>query len=90
MWPTIAGSLSGPQTFRAGVRKRGKGKNPTARVELHVAGVHRATVVPDTPVTRASGEYLEGTWDATALGIDSSADVEMVVVAAALAAAWWR
>jgi hypothetical protein len=80
VWPTVPGNLSGLQSFRAGVRKRGKGDDPTARVELYVAGVHRATVVPDTPVTRTSGEYLEGTWDAAALGITSSADVEMAVV----------
>jgi len=80
VWPAVPGTLTGIQYFRAGVRKRGTGDDPTARVELHVAGVRRATVVADTPVTSTSGEYLEGTWDATALGITSSADVEMVVV----------
>lgn len=80
VWPTIPGNLTGIQSFRAGVRKRGTGDNPTARVELHVAGTRRATVVADTPVTSTTGEYLEGTWDATALGITSSAEVEMVVV----------
>jgi hypothetical protein len=80
VWPTTRGNLAGIQTFRASVRKRGKGDDPTARVELYVAGVHRATVVPDTPVTRTSGEYLEGTWDATALEITSSTGVEMAVV----------
>jgi hypothetical protein len=81
VWPTTRGDLDGIQTFRASVRKRGKGGDPTARVELHVAGVHRATVVPDTLVRHTSGEYLEGTWDATALAVTASAGVEMVVVA---------
>lgn len=79
-WPDVPRKLSGIQSFRASVRKRGTEDNPTARVELYEAGIHRATVVPDTPVTSVSGEYLEGTWDATKLGITSSAGVEMAIV----------
>lgn len=73
--------LSGVQCFRAWVRKRGAGDDPIARVELHVAGVYRATVVPDTPVKSTEGEYVEGIWDATALGVTGSSEVEMVIVA---------
>ena len=81
VWPAVPDDLSGVQHFRAWVRKRGDGDDPTARVELYVAGVRRATVVPDTPVTSTEGEYLEGAWNASALGITSTANVEMVVVA---------
>jgi hypothetical protein len=81
IWPQVPGDLSGVQCFRAWVRKRGAGDDPIARVELHVAGAHRATVVPDTPVKSTEGEYVEGTWDATALGVTGSSDVEMVIIA---------
>ena len=81
LWPQVPDDLSGVQCFRVWVRKRGAGDDPIARVELHVAGAHRATVVPDTPVKSTEGEYVEGTWDATALGVTGSSDVEMVIIA---------